>query len=377
LENNPLNRNRITFAVIVLFIGTSVVSAGINIIEMESISDGEHLIYSENNGRFIDDTETMSFGEFDVYHKFSNGTYSYYRIFNTSNGQIEKTGNDDYYFHGKSNKSIYVVKVSSPYAFHLENLTYLTDWKVITNKPISPGRVRQIFLTNKTWFVPLMSIEGTGPFYAGNLRYFHAQLGRFKYTYENRTLYNMSGRGWNEWMRYPLRLPLSPGTWYFVFTGAVFDLDQDEALLNISVWVNFSGNDLDISTSESGKVYGLWYGEFDANVILSKAHMFEMMLRGRTHFLINNTFMYTFLLEPKYHGFWRIKWITPDGIKKVNIIMKKGERYGDPDNYWDCYYGFGESGEYKLRTSYLDYVPNGDIPYAFPTYFIGVDAELP
>lgn len=376
MNNNTLFRKGIASAIIAFFIGTSIVSAGIKVIEGESISDREQFKYSENNGQLIDITETTSFNEFDVYYTYSNGTYSYYRVFNTGNGKIEKTGYDDYYFHGESNKFIYIVKVSSPYEFYLENLTYDTDWKVITNKPISPGRVRQIFLTNKTWFVPLMNIGGTGPFYAGNLRYFHVQLGRFEYTYENRTLYNKSGDSWSEWMRYPLRLPLTPGTWYFVFTGAIFDLDQHEVLLNISVWMNFSGTDLDISTNEGGKIYGMWFGEFDANVILSKAYMFEMMLRGRINFLINNTFMYTFFCEPSYHGFWRIKWITPDGIKKVNTIMKKGKRYCDPDSYWDCYEGFGGSGEYKLRTSYLDYVPEGDSPYAIPLYFIGVDVEL-
>lgn len=371
-----LLKKGIVLIIILLFIGTSVVSAGINVIEVKSISDGEQLKFSENNGRFMDVKETTSFGKFDVYYTYSNGTYSYYRVFNKYNSQLEKAGYNDYYFHGKSNNSIYVVKVSSPYEFYLENLTYDTDWKVITNKPISSGRVRQIFLTNKTWFVPLMNIGGTGPFYAGNLRYFHAQLGRFEYTYENRTLYNMSGDSWSEWMRYS-HLPLSPGTWYFVFTGTIFDLDQDEMLLNISVWMNFSGADLDISTSEGGRVYGLWFGEFDANIIVSKSHMFEMMLGGRTHFSINNTFMYTFSLEPEYQGFWRIKWNTPDGIKRVNIIMIKRKLYCDPDSYWECIEGFGESGEYELRTSYLDYVPDSDIPYAFPTYFIGVDVELP
>lgn len=377
MNNSTLFRKGIAFAVIALFIGISVVSAGINVIERESISDREQLKYSENNRQFIDVTEITSFGEFDIYYTYSNGTYSYYRVLNTGNSQPEKIGYDDYYFHGKSNNSIYIVKVSSPYAFYLENFTYDLCWNVIANKPISSGRVMQCFLTNRTWFVPLDALGGTGPFKAGSFRYFHAQLGRFEYTYDNRTLYNMSGDSWSDWMRYPFPLPLSSGTWYFVFTGTIFDLDQDEVLLNISVWMNFSGTDLDISTTEGGRIYGLWYGEFDANVIVSKAHMFEMMLIGRTHFSINNTFMYSFFFEPSYQGFWRIKWITPDGIKKVNIIMKERERYCDPYSYEECIYGFGESGEYDLRTSYLDYVPDSDIPYAFPTYLIGVDVELP
>ncbi len=374
---NLLPKKGIAFAVIALFIGTSVVSAGINVIEGGSISDREQLKYSENNRQFIDVTETTSFDEFDVYYTFSNGTYSYYRALNTSGSQSEKTGGDNYYVHGKTNKS-FIVKVSSPYYISLENFRCNVHWNITTNNPTSSGRHIQCFLTDKTWMLPLMGMGGTGPETAGKFRYFHVKFGRFTYTYDNRTLYNGSGANWTDWISYPFTFPLSPGTWYFIFTAAFYDLSQEEVLESISVWMNLSGTDLEISTSEGGIVYALWYGEFDSNLLISKAGFFEMMLRGRTRFHINHTFLYNFPLDPNYQGFWRVKWITPDEVRKLTVITIKGKHYCNQDyNTSKCLWWFGESGEYELRMSYLDYVPDGDIPWARHPYFFGVDVELP
>ena len=185
----------------------------------------------------------------------------------------------------------------------------------------------------------------------------------------------MNGSSWTDRMTYKNPILIPPGTWYIVFVGTIFDLDQDEVLSNIKLWMNFSGTNLDISTSEEGVVYGLWFGEFDANLIISKAHKFEIMIGGNKQFSINDTFMYKFtLIRPTNQGFWRMKWITPSGTKKMSIIMIDGIRYGNPDNYNKCISGIGLSGEYKLSTSYLDYM--SDAIYASSIYFVGLDVKL-
>ena len=204
------------------------------------------------------------------------------------------------------------------------------------------------------------------------------KLGKFiNYTYDNRHVININN-DWitKAWMFYPWNFSFGPGTWYFIFLGVVFDLDQKDVSTQWFVWMNFSDecNDLDISTYEGGKVYGLWYGEYDANIIKSKAYTSEFMLNGKAHFEIENTFIYDFFTYPMCKGFWNIRWDTPEGIKKFNVIMTKNNWYYDEDKVEGCVYGIGGPGDYSLRTSYFDYNP--DKGNAWPPYFIGMDINL-
>jgi hypothetical protein len=374
---NILLKKRFVLGILILFIGTSFVSADINIIGGKSISDGEHLKNYKNNKQFIDFTETTSFGEFDAHCMFSNGTYSCYRVLNLNKNHPKITGDDNYYVYEQTNNSIFIIKVVSPSNFSLENFRCDFHWNITTTTPTSTGRAMQCFLTNNTWMVPLLGIHGTGIETAGKFRYFHVGLGRFTYTYDNRTLHNASGYHWTDFIQYPLTLPLPPGTWYFVFAGGFWDLNDREVLDGLSIRMNLSGTDLGITTSEGGTVYALDFCEYDNNLLLSKAGFLEMMLRGKAHFSVHNIFLYYLPFGPDYKGFWRIKWITPDGTKKVNILISDQEYYCDPDSFQECTKGVGRSGEYELRTSYLDYVHDSNIPWALPPYFFGVDIELP
>ena len=89
-----------------------------------------------------------------------------------------------------------------------------------------------------------------------------------------------------------------------------------------------------------------------------------------------------FGFHPVLHGFWQIKWDTPDGIRKFKMIMKRNKWFYNEEDVEGCVYGLGKSGEYKLTTSYLDYFPilnNNNLPwpYAESVSFIGMDVELP
>lgn len=292
----------------------------------------------------------------------------------------EKAQNDETHFYGESNESTYIVKVSSPNTIYFRNASFEVEQYTIGNQTTSMADFVGCFFTNTSYFSILMGIGGSEVFRPGSLRYKHYKLGRLiNYTYNNRTVYNKN----NEWvtkagMWYNWNISFDPGSWYFIFSGVVYDLDQEYVSTHWSVWMNFSEecSDLEISSYEGGKVYGLWYGEYDANVIISKAHTSEFMLNGKAHFKIENTFIFDFLTHPMRKGFWNIRWNTPEGIKKFNVIMTKNDWYYDKDKAEGCVYGIGGPGDYYLRTSYFDNEYEPDKNRAYPPYFIGMDVVL-
>jgi len=319
---------------------------------------------------------TSTLGDFEVVSNYTDGIYSFTKIQKFKNKQPLEKNLDIYPLYRETNNSIYIVKVTSPGEFYLGNFYYTHSWNVITDKQISTTRYRYCFLTDKIELETLKGIGIEGEFEFGSLQYFHIQLGKLKLTKDNRKLTNMNGSSWTDRMTYKNPILIPSGTWYFVFVGTIFDLDEDEMLSNISLWMNFSGTNLDISTSDEGVVYGLWFGELDANLIISRAHKSETMIGGKTQFTIDNIFIYKLtLFRPKNQGFWRMKWITPSEIKRMSIIIIDGIRYGNQVNYEKCMIGIGESGAYKLSTSYYDYMGN-DIIYASSIYLVGLDVKL-
>jgi hypothetical protein len=348
-----------------------VIAIGIIVFFIGSITCITEEGATKNNKQYI-----STLGDFDEESTFYNGIYTCTKIQNNNNKQLQEINGDIYPFYGESDKSIYIVKVSSSDSFYLENFYYSHNWSIMTDKPITPTRFRYCFLTNKIDLEILKGYGIGGEIDLGHLRYFHFQLGKLKVTKDDRKLSNMNGSSWTDLLTYKNPVLIPPGTWYFVFVGTIFNLDQDEVLSDISVWMNFSGTNLDISSSNEGVVYGLWFGEFDASIIVSKYYEFETMIGGKKQFTIQDTFIYRFtLFRPKNQGFWNMKWITPSGTKKMFIRMIDGIRYGNEDNYQKCIFGIGESGEYKLSTSYLDSWTGG-IKYARPIYFVGLDIKL-
>ena len=286
---------------------------------------------------------------------------------------------DEIHFYGQSNSSCYIVAVSSPYDIFVEDFDFKIDLYVKGTKTTSHALFYGCILTNKTYTSIGLGGQSEGN-KVGNLRYVYFKCGNFSFTYEDRYTHNITGFAGGMYYTEPYNHALPAGTWYFIFTGGVFDLKQQDVVVETKVWINFSDKckDLEIKTSERGRIYALWYGEFDANLIISKFGTFEMMINGKARFRVNNTFVYTFWSWPAAQGFWRIKWIKPDGeIDKLNMIIIRG--YHFPDIGGNCIAGIGGSGEYELITSYIDYRPLlfGKHIYAYPVYFVGLDVELP
>jgi len=282
----------------------------------------------------------------------------------------------DLRFQWNTNASCFAVSVFSLNSIYIDDLIYNVTREINGTQETAGASVRGFFLTNGTWFGFVGF--GTGDVYrSGNTRYVHFDWGPFNYTYEDRPSYNISGRFLMGEAHLRNRT-LPPGQWYFVFTSALFDLEHD-VVLNKSIQINFSDRctDLHVSTAAGGTVYALWYGEFDANLIVSKADIFEAMANGKYTFHVDNTFMYTFWDGPNSQGLWRIKWVKPDGsINTLNSVILYGNRYPDKDE--TCIQGMGPNGTYELVTSYVDYAPLLSATLdPSPLYFLGVDVKLP
>jgi hypothetical protein len=318
----------------------------------------------------------------DNLHSFSEISFPAYAI---SKAKVQNAGeescSDGVNFSGQSNYPCYIVKVSSPSEIYIDDFYYHIKIRVNDKRTSDACRVG-VFITNKTWISS--GIGGRSETnWLGNLRYLHLKFGKLSYTYEHRMAYNRTGNVldaeyWDQ--RKPI---LPPGTWYFIYFGCLFDLPQEDTIVSTSVRINFTGDcsDLEISSYDDGKLFGIWYGEFDANIIISKAWRFEMMINGKVSFPVNNTFLYSMQDWPIGTGFWRVRLNTPENIYKLNMLILRNYHFPDIDFQHKCMLGIEDrKGIYELRVDYIDFAPIplfGDVnPFAVPTHFIGLDVDL-
>lgn len=282
-------------------------------------------------------------------------------------------------FSGHSNEHIFIVKITSQEEIHFDNFDYYISEKIVGIKESENSGFQGCLFINGTNFYGLTGGWGYGGT-VGNLRYFHLNLTkRLKYSYEDR-----GTQIWNNSTVQSLKCPsfnitIPSGTWYLIFTGVIFDLQPEDYLTSIKVWINISSrsSDIEILSYEGGKHYGIWYGEFDANLIISKFRTFEMMLNGKVYFNVTNNLLFKFLEHPEYHGFWNLKWDTPNGKRTFHMKMREGKWYfknNDESDYFKNRMGVLSKGEYHLTTSYFDYSP--EEKRARVPYFIGLDVEL-
>jgi hypothetical protein len=294
---------------------------------------------------------------------------------------IEDIGDvsDGLHFYGESNASIYIVTVESAMPITIVEGRYIITMRQNGTLMRTAANFDGCYVTNGTIF---FGIGGTGSGEAvqiGNLRYAHLNVGDFiNYTYDDRHSYEYEDRhliSRSEFIQRNRSFP--PGKWHFIFTGMAFDLKEDQVNHNTKVWFNFSraSGDIRVSTSEGGTLHTLYYPYYNANLILSKSYTFEFMVNGKADFHIENTFLFEFIHHPHRNGFWNIHWDTPGGKKDFNMIMINKKFYYDKSKVEGCVWGVGGSGDYELRTSYLDYDPNEK--WAQTPDFIGLDVELP
>jgi len=306
--------------------------------------------------------------------------------FNYEDNKDISTGKqtEDVHFYGESNESIYIVKVSNANAIILDSLSFQDNVKTI-GKQFSSGGYRigcHVYdEENGGGLEPLMFWFDYEFELGVKLRYLHFKLGNMiNYTYENRTLIELDNDTiHSDYLFYLWTPTIPPGTWYFVFSSVIYDLAQSDVSTEWKIWMNFSGNcsGLNISVGEGGKVHTLWYGKFDSNFCISKSNMLEMMIRGKADFHIENTFFYIYTSFPMMRGFWNVKWITPEGVKRFQMLIIRGQLFYDEDDVEGCFWGMGGSGNYKLITSYVDYGRTiwGGLFACYPI-FVGLDIKL-
>jgi len=361
-------RKPITGGIILLFLLSSL-------IPMVSSYESE-----ENRTIYVDDgggTDCISIKQFgNIEHL--NDFHRKKIVSKNVNGTV---GSDGLHFYGESNASIFIVTVESSSDITVVEGMYIISIRANGSHVITGSDFGGCYVTNGSVFFGIGGSRSSEVVKVGRLRYAHLKLGEIiNFTHDKRKYYEYENNGLiykATCMQRNLSIP--SGKWHFIFTGLPFDLEQDDVKHNIKVWFNFSGdcNDLKVSTSEGGKIYALSYAQFDANIVVSKTWTFEFMLNGKASFQIENTFLYEFLDHPKLNGFWNVRWNTPDGIKKFNMIMINKKWCYNKKNVEGCVWGVGKSGYYTLNTSYLDYDPDGEIGLAYTPHFIGMDVKLP
>jgi hypothetical protein len=349
-----MKRKGLSVGIILLFVGTCIIPAIAQDIQKPSVPT------SRENWLYVGGSEPGNYSRItDAVNDASDGTH----------------------FYGESNASIYIITVESQ-----SEITLVDGYIILTLRSNGTHTITCTdfgggWVVNETVIAPFPKC-GSESVFVGALRYFHMKFGNIiNYTYDNRShqyqeyQHNELLYGYeHNFDKNYTYFTLPAGKWHFIFTAMMFDLEQDDVLPNYKVWLNFS-EDLKITTSEGGKIYALYYPEYDAGLVLSKAWKFECMLNGKASFDIENTFIYEFLLHPRVNGFWSIKWNTPDGMKNFNMIMRKRNLYYNEDKVKDCVWGIGKSGHYDFISSSIDYDPEmlrGQIPL-----FFGFDVQLP
>ena len=307
---------------------------------------------------------------------------------------IDDSSNDNIFFHEDVfNTSVLIVKVSSPYAIFIDDFQYSVKFGVIGEQNSGKADFHYGFITNGTEVVNLGGLL-TGELYNINqkdIRYLHIDIGSINYTLDNRPKNPVSGWGRSGWMNCPWNYSFPAGTWYFVFTGGMFDVEEKVLKRNISVWMNFSDQcrDLNISNYTGGQVYAVGYDEFDANLIASKRAYreshddldkkgFEVMINGTATFHSNHSFLYFLSLDYIQAGFVKADWDTPMGV--FNYALSNGfQGVTGPDELSEpCFLNIGEPGDYHLKLDYLNWKPFfSGFGKTWPVYLIALDIELP
>lgn len=281
-------------------------------------------------------------------------------------------------FYEESNSSVYIVKVSSDHPINLLNSSMAVKQYTIGKQVTAGADFAACYFSDATSLNLFYGMGSGENFRKGELRYAHLEMTPFlNYTHDQRHLIEREN-DWVTWGQiwYFKNITFPAGTWYFIYTGVVYDLDQEDVLTTWRVWLNFSDtfNDIEITSYEGGRVYGLWYGEFQSPFILSTSHKLEAMLHGRKTFDIQHRFLYTIVDHPMVKGFWYLSWNTPSGKNDFTMILTENKRYYDKSKAERCLQGLGEPGKYELSTTYLDRDPNEF--WAFPVYFVGCDIEF-
>ena len=186
-----------------------------------------------------------------------------------SKNVMEAVNSNGLHFYGESNASIYIVTVESFSDITLVDGCFILTLRSNGTQTATGSKYGGCWVTDGTVLVGLGGAGSSEVVHMGDLRFLRLKFGEMiNYTYDNRRYYEYEHN--DKILRSCRWLPenytdftLPSGKWHFIFTALVFDLEQDDVLPNFKVWLNFSqeGEDLEISTSEGGKIHGLCYAE--------------------------------------------------------------------------------------------------------------------
>jgi hypothetical protein len=404
MNRNNFCKKVLVIGIIVLFIGTGFISSTVGIFEEKHCLKGDglekdSLSYSKKGICSRDDIDDVNYDVKIVYTTYNNemqceisdkSMYTSDSIEKKSfSGTTSEISDDGLHFYGETNRPFYVVRVSSPNEINLTKYVRYVHQNKTCNRSTRGNFYNGCLVTNKK------EVTNRGGYAhrwerRDKINYFHCRFGKnIDYTYENMPKFKTFQYWVTESNLDPYYYTYPAGTWYFVWTGLIFDLEEEDVTTEMRVWMNFSGNcsDMEVEGFEVGETYYLWYGEFDSTLTISKHPNYRRMLNGRANFKVNNTFLYYFFNCPLtwWHrggggfGFWKYFWKMPHGRETFRMFcwnghdwVFRGLKMGDRIPY-DWKFGVGESGDYTLRTSYLDCM----YELTESLYFIGFDVALP
>ena len=316
-----------------------------------------------------------------------NGNARSYYYMDGSDHQKERKDKDvisrGHQFYGQSNASIYIVKVTSPYDMMIEDVGCRMTISSIGEITTAGSQFMGYFLANnnKTYFSIYRATIVCEVNEIGELRYRHLKIPPFiDFTEDNRRMKTFDGEVCSRSLMNPFDNTFTAGTWYFIFTGLLYDVPQEYISTHTKVWMNFSNNpeDIVVETYEGGEVYGVWFGEYDSNLVISRAYQTEVMCNGKMSFTVNDTFMFFFLPWIEANGFWKIKWLKPEGNTIFRMFVNNGTWLFNPLKLFGSIYGIGGPGKYDLVIRYLDYQPESiqGLPLAMTPYLVALDVDL-
>ena len=360
----------LALGVVVLFISTGVVSA-FNV----------NLTDESNTKTIIKKLVSAQSSRYPIY-------YPYFDVRNSN--IIDGVEDDIIEFNAESNKSIYIIKVSNPYEMRLEHLSWNISQDTIGNQRSSGAYWAGCQIYDESEYDGLVPLMTTGNYEwnteFNQLQYLHLQFDNLiNYTYDNRIKKEFDNESiFSAEFDYPfVDAIIPPGTWYLVFSSVIYDLDQTQVLTEQTIRIIFSGNcsELNISTAEGGKIHVFLLENYTANFIISKSNVLELMINGKKSFHVENTLFYWYTAFPMIRGFWKLKWITPNGIKTFRLLVVRGRLFYDENSTDGSIWGKGKSGDYQILTNYLDYSRTilgrwGATPAVYPI-FVGLDITLP
>ena len=318
------------------------------------------------------------------HHNFNNIEIIYSS--NHNDFEIDVTSFGTYTFYGESNAPIYIITLESP-----SDIIIVGGQSIITGRANGPQSTagsdyKGCYLTDGKTLYGFGGAGGSEGVNIGELRFLRLRFGtlinytndfRGYQTYDqNETIFGCS-------MMYAVtdNITIPSGKWHLIYYGLAFDLNYDDLLYEYKVWLNFSDEceNLMISTSEGGKIYGLCYVNYDANLVFSRSWTVECMLNGKADFQINDTFIYEFVGHPMKwgaNGIWNVVWNTPQGKKNIFVTMLNKKLYCNEHKIKGTLWDIGTSGSYSLQTSYFAYDPTNK-GLAWTPFFVGLDVKLP